>query len=425
MVIGFGIAGGCAAVSAAAAGARVLVLETRRGRRAAPPRWPAATSISAAAPPCSRRPATPTAPRRCTRTSSRCRANPNTTRSAPTARAASSTSTGSRTSASQFERSYYPDKAVIQPDTEGLIVHRQREGLALQGASPCPPRAATRSRCRATPGRRRHGDRPAAQAGRRTRRADPLRDRRDQPGASTTARWSGWRWKHFGETGAIGPGGGDRRRRVRDEPRHGGRAHTRRNSHEKPRLVRPTCWATPTTTASASGWASPPAAPPSTWTSRSSPPPAYPPEILLTGIIVNNLGQRFVAEDSYHSRTSAFVMDQPDSAAYLIVDEAHIADAGDAADQVHRRLGDGRGDGVRAGHPGGQPGRNAEPLQRVRRQGRGPRLPQAARIPCAAQDTRPVGGLRPVTGQGHVLRLHHGRTGHRASTARCCARTAA
>jgi 3-oxo-5alpha-steroid 4-dehydrogenase len=52
--------------------------------------------------------------------------------------------------------------------------------------------------------------------------------------------------------------------------------------------------------------------------------PVYPPEILLTGIVVNNLGQRFVAEDSYHSRTSAFVMDQPDNAAFLIVDEAHL-----------------------------------------------------------------------------------------------------
>jgi succinate dehydrogenase/fumarate reductase flavoprotein subunit len=51
---------------------------------------------------------------------------------------------------------------------------------------------------------------------------------------------------------------------------------------------------------------------------------AYPPEILLTGIIVNKDGQRFVAEDSYHSRTSAFVLEQPGQAAYLIVDEAHM-----------------------------------------------------------------------------------------------------
>jgi succinate dehydrogenase/fumarate reductase flavoprotein subunit len=51
---------------------------------------------------------------------------------------------------------------------------------------------------------------------------------------------------------------------------------------------------------------------------------AYPPEILLTGVIVNKEGNRFVAEDSYHSRTSAFVLEQPDQAAYLVVDEAHL-----------------------------------------------------------------------------------------------------
>jgi succinate dehydrogenase/fumarate reductase flavoprotein subunit len=52
--------------------------------------------------------------------------------------------------------------------------------------------------------------------------------------------------------------------------------------------------------------------------------PFYPPSILLTGIIVNKHGKRFVAEDSYHARTAAFVMEQPDSAAFLIVDSAHI-----------------------------------------------------------------------------------------------------
>src|SRR5690625_4664009 len=52
--------------------------------------------------------------------------------------------------------------------------------------------------------------------------------------------------------------------------------------------------------------------------------PVYPPSILLTGIIVNKDGKRFVAEDSYHSRTSGFVMDQPGSVAFLIVDETHL-----------------------------------------------------------------------------------------------------
>jgi 3-oxo-5alpha-steroid 4-dehydrogenase len=52
--------------------------------------------------------------------------------------------------------------------------------------------------------------------------------------------------------------------------------------------------------------------------------PFYPPSQLVTGIVVNRDGDRFVAEDSYHARTSGFVMDQPDQAAYLIVDSAHI-----------------------------------------------------------------------------------------------------
>jgi succinate dehydrogenase/fumarate reductase flavoprotein subunit len=52
--------------------------------------------------------------------------------------------------------------------------------------------------------------------------------------------------------------------------------------------------------------------------------PFYPPSVLVTGVIVNRLGERFVAEDSYHARTSGFVMDQPGQAAYLIVDSDHM-----------------------------------------------------------------------------------------------------
>jgi len=52
--------------------------------------------------------------------------------------------------------------------------------------------------------------------------------------------------------------------------------------------------------------------------------PFYPPPVLVTGLIVNSRGERFVAEDSYHARTSQFVMEQAGSAAYLIVDSAHM-----------------------------------------------------------------------------------------------------
>jgi 3-oxo-5alpha-steroid 4-dehydrogenase len=52
--------------------------------------------------------------------------------------------------------------------------------------------------------------------------------------------------------------------------------------------------------------------------------PFYPPSKLVTGIVVNRDGRRFVAEDSYHSRTSGFVLEQPGSAAFLIVDSEHL-----------------------------------------------------------------------------------------------------
>lgn len=54
--------------------------------------------------------------------------------------------------------------------------------------------------------------------------------------------------------------------------------------------------------------------------------PFYPPSSRVKGLIVNKLGQRFVAEDSYHARTSYHVLQQPDSVAYLIVDSEHLGE---------------------------------------------------------------------------------------------------
>lgn len=51
----------------------------------------------------------------------------------------------------------------------------------------------------------------------------------------------------------------------------------------------------------------------------------YPPGQLIKGIIVNRDGERFVAEDAYHGRTGAFVMEQPEQVAYLIVDAETFA----------------------------------------------------------------------------------------------------
>jgi succinate dehydrogenase/fumarate reductase flavoprotein subunit len=49
--------------------------------------------------------------------------------------------------------------------------------------------------------------------------------------------------------------------------------------------------------------------------------PFYPPERLFQGILVNELGRRFVAEDVYHSRSSIEITQQPHGVAYLIVDD--------------------------------------------------------------------------------------------------------
>lgn len=51
----------------------------------------------------------------------------------------------------------------------------------------------------------------------------------------------------------------------------------------------------------------------------------YPPAQLIKGIIVNAEGRRFVAEDSYHGRTAHLIAEQPDQSAYLVVDEKIFA----------------------------------------------------------------------------------------------------
>lgn len=51
----------------------------------------------------------------------------------------------------------------------------------------------------------------------------------------------------------------------------------------------------------------------------------YPPDRLIKGIVVNVRGERFVAEDSYHGRTAAFIREQPGQQAFLVVDSEIFA----------------------------------------------------------------------------------------------------
>lgn len=51
----------------------------------------------------------------------------------------------------------------------------------------------------------------------------------------------------------------------------------------------------------------------------------YPPEDLIKGIVINSRGERLVNEDVYHGRLAAFIAEQPDKTAYLILDENTFA----------------------------------------------------------------------------------------------------
>ncbi|WP_157219719.1 FAD-dependent oxidoreductase [Flavisphingomonas formosensis] len=75
--------------------------------------------------------------------------------------------------------------------------------------------------------------------------------------------------------------------------------------------------------------------------------PFYPPESLLKAILVNVEGKRFVAEDSYHSRSTAAVLAQPERRAYLICDNAifgrceyphDLIDAWETVEEMERDL---------------------------------------------------------------------------------------
>jgi succinate dehydrogenase/fumarate reductase flavoprotein subunit len=77
--------------------------------------------------------------------------------------------------------------------------------------------------------------------------------------------------------------------------------------------------------------------------------PFYPPAQLLKGLLVNKSGKRFVAEDSYHGRTSGAILLQPEQTAYLILDNAtfdrpimggqELVDAWDNIPDMERDLG--------------------------------------------------------------------------------------
>jgi succinate dehydrogenase/fumarate reductase flavoprotein subunit len=219
----------------------------------------------------------------------------------------------------EFERSYFPGRAVIQPGTEGLMFSgNERVWPFREQARPAP-----RGHKVPVP-----GDTQGARLV-----MDLLRERVREAGAQVRyetgatnlvaggpAGVAGVAWRSFGDAGLVRAGavviaaGGfvmNAGMVARYTPALGGRLIPLGTTYDDGLGIRLGMSAgaglahmdEPFITA-----------------------PFYPPPVLLTGLIVNTEGQRFVAEDSYHARTSQFVMEQRGSAAYLIVDSAHVAE---------------------------------------------------------------------------------------------------
>jgi 3-oxo-5alpha-steroid 4-dehydrogenase len=316
VVIGFGIAGGCAAVSAAAAGARVLVLE-----RAAAAGGTTAlagghfylgggTAVQEAT-------GHPDSAEEMYKYLVAVSRQPDHEKIRAYCDGSVEHFDWLEDLGFQFERSYYPEKAVIQPNTEGLMyTGNEKVWPFLEQAVPAP-----RGHKVPVPG---DTGGAAMVIDLLLKRASSLGVQiRYETGATElivdrSATVTGVAWKHFSETAAvkansviIAAGGFVMNPDMvaTYTPKLAEKPFVLGNTYDDGLGIRMGVSAGGATQHMDQVFVTA---------------PAYPPSILLTGIIVNKLGQRFVAEDSYHSRTSGFVMDQPDSAAFLIVDEAHL-----------------------------------------------------------------------------------------------------
>ena len=215
-----------------------------------------------------------------------------------------------------FERTYYPEKAVIQPNTEGLMFTGNEKVWPYKDMAVPAPRGHKVPVPGDTQGAAMVIDLLV------TRAAELGVEIRYETGATNLviedSRVVGVAWKRFAETGTvrarsvvIAAGGFVMNKDMVAEntPELAEKPFVLGNTYDDGLGIRLGVSAGAATTHMSESFITA---------------PVYPPAKLLTGIIVNKSGNRFVAEDSYHSRTSGFVMDQPDHAAFLIVDEEHL-----------------------------------------------------------------------------------------------------
>lgn len=328
VVIGFGIAGGCAAVSAAAAGARVLVLEkaAAAGGTTAMAGGHFYLGGGTAVQEATGHPDTAEEMYKYLVAVSR---EPDLDKIRAYCDGSVEHFNWLEALGFQFERSYYPGKVVVPPGTEGLsYTGNEKVWPFIEQAKPAP---------------RGHSVPVPGELGGAAMVIDLLLKRAEALGVEIRYEMGatnlivddgpdkavvGVKWKHFGETGCvraksviITAGGFAMNPEMVAEytPALGKKRRTKHHGEVEPYILgNPNDDGLGIRMGVSAGGAA------NGMDQLFITAAAYPPEILLTGVIVNNQGQRFVAEDSYHSRTSAFVLQQPDQQAYLIVDEEHM-----------------------------------------------------------------------------------------------------
>jgi len=316
VVVGFGIAGGCAAVEAAAAGASVLVLE-----RAAVPGGTTAMAgghfYLGGGTVVQRATGHPDTPDDMYAYLMAVTPEPEADKIRAYADGSAAHCDWLESLGFEFERSYYPAKAVIQPQTQGLMYSGNEQVWPFRDLARPAPRG--------------HKVPVPGDTGGAKLVIDLLARRADELGVEVwyetqatelvteSGRVRGVRWRSLGGNGVVLAG-------STILAAGGFVMNTQMVAEHVPQLAeKPFVLGTPYDDGtgirlgmSAGGQAL-------HMDQAFITAPFYPPAALLTGIVVNRDGKRFVAEDSYHARTSAFVLDQPGSSAFLIVDSVHMA----------------------------------------------------------------------------------------------------
>jgi succinate dehydrogenase/fumarate reductase flavoprotein subunit len=320
VVVGFGIAGGSAAVAAASAGASVLVLE-----RAAVPGGTSALAgghfYLGGGTVVQRATGQADSPEEMFRYLMAVTPDPEPDKIRAYAEGSAAHCDWLESLGFEFERSYYPDKAVIQPGTQGLMYSGNEKVWPFRDLAVPAPRGHKVPVPGDTGGAKLVIDllaRRAAALGVQVRFETAVTELLTSGSAANGSLVTGVRWRALEGTGTVAAGavilaaGGfvmNAEMVAQHVPQLAAKPFVLGSSYDDGSGIRLGLSAGAQALHMDQAFISA---------------PCYPPASLVTGIIVNQDGRRFVAEDSYHSRTSGFVLEQPEATAYLIVDSAHL-----------------------------------------------------------------------------------------------------